>query len=140
MNNKILSVIKYMLSILFIYAGVYKISNVSLFKSQLYQSPLLPDLLIPYIAIGLPLFEICLGVVLIFAYKLDYIALMISFCLMVFFSLYLIILFTLYTKPPCSCGGILSEMSYPVHITFNIIFTLLSLFALYLYNLSRRQS
>jgi len=99
----------------------------------MYQSPLLPSLMVPYLAFGVPLFEIILGLFMILSAKLEHVLLWISFSLMLFFSAYLIMLFTLYAKPPCACGGILSGMDYPVHIAFNIFFTLLSGLSLYLY-------
>ncbi|HLK26941.1 MAG TPA: MauE/DoxX family redox-associated membrane protein [Puia sp.] len=139
MTSRAIQITKYLLAILFIYAGVYKISSVSLFASQMYQSPLLPSFFVPVIAIGLPIFEIVLGTLLIFFSKLEYTLLLISFSLMFFFSLYLIMLFTLYSKPPCSCGGILSQMSYPVHIGFNIFFTILSAMALYLHKGAKKR-
>lgn len=133
MQTKLLLLIKFLLAILFIYAGIYKISSVNDFASQMYQSPLLPASIVPYLAIILPLFEIALGSLLIFSQKIEFLLLCISGSLMLFFSLYLIMLYTLYSKPPCSCGGILSGMTYPVHITFNIIFTLLAGLAAYLF-------
>ncbi|MFB0497348.1 putative membrane protein YphA (DoxX/SURF4 family) [Mucilaginibacter sp. OAE612] len=133
MKTKYITVVKYLLSILFIYAGTYKITDVSLFASQMYQSPLLPSFIVPYLAFGAPLFEIVLGLLMILSAKLEHVLLWVSFSLMLFFSTYLIMLFTLYSKPPCACGGILSGMDYPVHIAFNISFTLLAGFALYLY-------
>jgi uncharacterized membrane protein YphA (DoxX/SURF4 family) len=131
-NNKILIVIKYLIAILFIYAGVYKIMDVEIFKSQMGESPLLPETLIPYIAIILPISEIVLGLCLIFNIQVLF-SLWTSSLLMVFFSCYLIILFTMYEKPPCACGGILSKMDYPEHIVFNIIYTLICIVAVYLY-------
>lgn len=140
MKTKIILIIKYLLSILFIYAGVYKISDLSEFKSQMYQSPLLPSTLIPLIAVSLPLFEIALGTFLLFFSKLESLLLWISFSLMLFFSLYLIMLYTLYSKPPCACGGILGGMDYPAHIAFNITFTLLAALALCIVKLQKNES
>jgi len=133
MKRKFILVTKYLLALLFAYAGIYKIVDVSLFRSQLYQSPLLPAYLIPAIAIVLPLSELTLAALLLFVKKLEYSLLWISFGIMLFFSVYLIMLFTLYDKPPCSCGGILAGMTYPVHITFNLTFTILSIIAVYLH-------
>jgi uncharacterized membrane protein YphA (DoxX/SURF4 family) len=134
MKSRVIIIIKYLLAIVFIYAGVYKIADVKLFMSQMYQSPLLPAFLVPYLAITVPLFEIVVGMFLIFANRWTSYLLSISFSLMLFFSMYLIMLYTLYVKPPCACGGILSGMTYPQHITFNLIFTLLASLALFLHD------
>lgn len=133
MKTKFIVVTKYLLAILFIYAGTYKISDVSLFASQMYQSPLLPSSLVFYFSFGIPLFEIILGLLLLLYSRFDYALLWTSFSLMLFFSIYLIMLFTLYSKPPCACGGILSGMDYPMHIAFNILFTIISGISLYFY-------
>lgn len=130
MKSKISTVLKYSLAVLFLYAGSYKISNVSLFRSQMFESPLLPEKLVPFIAVALPCFELCLGLFLLFADNFLNILYRISFSLMLSFTVYLIMLYTMYSKPPCACGGILSGMSYPVHIAFNILFTIAALISI----------
>ncbi|WP_293304876.1 MauE/DoxX family redox-associated membrane protein [Pedobacter sp. UBA5917] len=133
MKDNVLAIIKYLLAILFIYAGVYKLFDVKNFASQMYQSPLLPSIFIPYISVILPALEIILGGLLVFSRRYVSCILWISLSLMIFFSTYLIMLYTLYEKPPCACGGILSMMTYPQHISFNIFFTLISAIGIYLY-------
>lgn len=132
MKTKVITVIKYLLAALFIYAGIYKIADVKLFISQMYQSPLLPHFLIPVIALVIPVFEMVLAFFLLFARRHTSCFLGISFNLMLFFSGYLIMLYTLYDKPPCACGGILSETTYPQHIAINLLFTSLAGLALFL--------
>jgi len=39
---------------------------------------------------------------------------------------------------PCSCGGVLQEMSWQQHLVFNIVFTLLALLAAILERKRRR--
>ncbi|MBE7178899.1 MAG: hypothetical protein INR69_21030, partial [Mucilaginibacter polytrichastri] len=47
------------------------------------------------------------------------------------FSVYIALgLFQLYPRLPCSCGGILSAMSWPQHLLFNLVFLALNLCAL----------
>ncbi|MFN3848466.1 MAG: MauE/DoxX family redox-associated membrane protein [Spirosomataceae bacterium] len=127
-----LSLLKYLIALLYLYAGVYKVSDVTLFKSQLIESPLLPEKLISFIAVALPIFEIGLGLSLIFLKKAKT-ALWLSLSLMLFFTLYLSALYFLYEKPPCACGGILSNMDYPEHIVFNILYTIICILAIYFY-------
>jgi len=33
---------------------------------------------------------------------------------------------------PCSCGGVLQQMTWNQHLIFNVVFTLLALFAIWL--------
>lgn len=133
MKSKIILIIKFLLASLFIYAGVYKIVDISLFKSQLYQSPLIPAFLVPYIGVLFPLLEILLSIFLIFYKRVEYTLLWLSFSIMLFFTFYLLMLYNLYDKPPCSCGGILNDMTYSTHIIFNIIFSLLALISITIY-------
>lgn len=127
-KNKFLLVIRYLISVMLIYAGVYKLLDVNLFISQMNQSPLIPSTLTPFIAFFLPISEIFLGGFLIFKVNKDILG--VIFSLMLFFTIYLVALFTLYSNPPCACGGILSKMDYPEHIAFNVLFTILALILL----------
>ena len=55
-------------------------------------------------------------------------------------SLILMILFTLYvgyvlvftTSRPCTCGGIIRQLSWPEHLVFNISFLLLAIIGIHL--------
>jgi hypothetical protein len=120
------------LACLFIYAGIYKLVSVHVFEEQMAQSPLVPPEWISSIAMLVPGSEIALGFLLVFFSRLNMVTLSIAYSLMVFFSLYLAALFTLFSRPPCACGGILSTMPYPVHITFNLFFTILAAIGLLL--------
>ena len=140
MKYKIIFIIKVLLAILLIYAGTYKVAQFDTFKTQMHESPLLPAFFVPYIAVIVPIFEIALGISLLLFSKLERDLLLISSSLMLFFSLYLIILYTSYDKPPCSCGGILGNMSYEIHIPFNIVFTILPLIAVFLLNKNKTET
>src|SRR5690349_5222490 len=121
-------IIRFLLIALFIYAGSSKLFEVGIFKAQMMKSPLLPHGLIPFLAYAVPLFEI--GLSLFLASKRLYrLGLLLSFFLMLLFSLYLIALNVFFSDPdiPCSCGGILGHLTYEVHIIFNLCFTMLSL-------------
>ncbi|GAA4790871.1 hypothetical protein GCM10023231_18460 [Olivibacter ginsenosidimutans] len=58
-----------------------------------------------------------------------------SFGLMAVFSLYIAIVMTkVFGRVPCSCGGILEDIPYPVHLAFNLVFVALAVWGLYLQN------
>jgi hypothetical protein len=48
---------------------------------------------------------------------------------MLAFTGYVIAVVSFSKELPCSCGGVLQEMSWGQHIVFNIVFTLLALVA-----------
>src|SRR5690606_22916155 len=43
-------------------------------------------------------------------------------------------------RVPCSCGGIISELSYGEHLVFNVVFLLLALASLWLTHRSERKT
>jgi hypothetical protein len=45
------------------------------------------------------------------------------FCLMVMFTTYIIIILRFSQFIPCSCGGILQNMSWAEHLVFNVVAT-----------------
>jgi len=120
-----------LLALLFAYAAISKLLDYETFKFQLGKSPYVNGLA-GFIAWALPCIEI--AVVLLLLFKKSRLAgLYASFFLMLFFTgyIYAILKFSYYI--PCSCGGILSSMSWKEHLIFNIAFTLLALTAILLY-------
>jgi uncharacterized membrane protein YphA (DoxX/SURF4 family) len=118
-------IFRYLLAALFIYAGINKAIDFTIFANQMAESPLIPKILIPYITYGLPTIEIILSLLLLFGVY-DEITFPISFIIMLFFSGYLLLLYNGYTHIPCACGGILGTLGYPAHIVFNLSFTLIA--------------
>jgi hypothetical protein len=125
MKKYIITVIVILISMLFTYAAIFKAMDYPLFLSDMSKSPLLVkydmNLLAP-VVIGTEL----LIVVLLNFPATRKAGFFLSFFVMWIFSLYLSTLYFFFTNIPCSCGGILGKMPYPVHIVFNICFTVLS--------------
>lgn len=125
MKKHIITVIVFLISMLFIYAAIFKAMDYSLFISDMSKSPLLVkydmNLLAP-VVIGT---EFLIVALLNFPVTRKT-GFFLSFFVMAIFSLYLSTLYFFFTNIPCSCGGILGKMPYPVHIVFNICFTVLS--------------
>jgi len=55
-----------------------------------------------------------------------------SFILMTTFTCYIIFMLSYDQHLPCSCGGVIKQMSWKAHLYFNIVFTIISLSALLL--------
>lgn len=115
---------------LFLYSGWSKVIGLRSFRLNLARSPLLEVEVIWLLTYLLPAVELIAAMLLLFE-RTKSLGFLLCFFLMVFFSLYLISLATIFTNVPCSCGGILGGMSYPVHIAFNIFFTLVALVGIY---------
>jgi uncharacterized membrane protein YphA (DoxX/SURF4 family) len=114
--------------ILFLYTGIAKLMEFDVFKAQLEESPVLEPVA-PLVAWGLPIVEFIVSILLFFPrWRLQ--GLYAAFVLMVLFTGYVIALLTTSTELPCSCGGIIEELSWQGHLIFNSSLILLSFAAI----------
>jgi hypothetical protein len=137
MRNTMLVIITFLLTILFFYAATVKALDYNRFIDSMGQSPLLVPFSKPVLA------PVILGVEYLAALLINIPAtrkagMYVSFLVMLTFSLYLGVLYFFFDNIPCSCGGILGNMSYPVHIGFNVFFTLLSFYGVVLSSKNRK--
>ena len=111
--------------LLWVYAGLSKLLDYETFKIQLGKSPLLtafPGI----VAIGIPLAELLFAGLLL-SKQFRMLGLYFSLFLMVMFTAYLIAILNFSYYIPCSCGGILSGLSWDTHIVFNIAYIVLAI-------------
>ncbi|MDV3846066.1 hypothetical protein CMT92_00150 [Elizabethkingia anophelis] len=116
----------YLIIFLFLYASINKISDIGKFQYELGKSPLVPfgyNKLISYITI---LLEISICILLSYK-RFRKTGLLLSFSLLLFFTVYIFYLLNYSYFIPCSCGGILNDLSWEWHIVFNASFTGLAL-------------
>jgi len=124
LKRTIPSIIALLFVVLFLYTGISKLMEYSVFKEQIAASPILAPVA-PFIAWALPLAEFAVAIALFIpAWRLW--GLYASFVLMLLFTGYIAALLSFSEELPCSCGGILQEMSWQQHLVFNIVFTLLA--------------
>jgi putative oxidoreductase len=116
---------------LFVYTALNKFLAVEDLKFVLKDYPLIGSLS-EVIAWGLPIIELFVSVLLLYP-KSKLIGLFCSLLLMTGFTLYLGYMLTFTTDKPCTCGGMLQQLSWPQHIIFNISFIILSVIAIRLY-------
>lgn len=114
----------YLFVFLFVYAAISKFIDYERFTIQMGQSPLLTSFA-GYLGWIVPVSEIIIAVFLLFR-KTRLIGLYASFFIMVLFTGYIFIILNLSDFVPCSCGGILENMSWHQHLVFNLIFILLA--------------
>jgi hypothetical protein len=117
-----------LLMVLFIYAGGVKLADLNTFTAELRQSPLMPLVVAPVVAVAVPAVELCLAAML-FVNKYKALGFLLSYLLMVFFTFYLLVLTSFFdsSQIPCACGGILGKTTYGVHIVINVLFTVIAL-------------
>lgn len=120
--------IAYVFAILFIYAATSKLLDFETFTVQLAQSPLL-SAYAGVIAWMVPGIEILIAGLLVFS-RLRNVALYAAFTLMVMFTAYIYIILNFSDFVPCSCGGVLEELSWTQHLIFNVVFIVLGAVAI----------
>jgi uncharacterized membrane protein YphA (DoxX/SURF4 family) len=124
-------VISALFVLLFIYAALSKLKDFEKFEVQLAKSPLL-NVFVEVIAWTIPFVELTIAVMLMLM-RLQYTALYAAFTLMVIFSAYIVAILKFSSYIPCSCGGILQNMSWSEHLYFNIGFIILGIIGVLIY-------
>jgi hypothetical protein len=124
-RSTIVEIIALLFVILFLYTGISKLMEYTVFKEQIATSPLLAPIS-SWIAKVLPAIEIIVSVIL-FIPRTRLKGLYTSFVLMILFTGYIIAILTLNEHIPCSCGGVIEQLSWKGHIVFNSAFIILSL-------------
>jgi uncharacterized membrane protein YphA (DoxX/SURF4 family) len=131
-QNIIVESISYLFILLFLYTGLSKIIDYSVFKEQIAVTPIFTKTA-PIIAWLLPLTEIIVSV-LLFLPKRRRIGLYFSAFLMLMFTAYIVYIIYVDEKLPCSCGGIIESLSWKQHLVFNGFMVILAVVAILLSN------
>lgn len=112
------------LAFLFAYAAVSKMLDYNTFRVQLSQSPFITSFAND-IAWALPVVELIVAVSFAFSHLRLY-AFYVALFLLSLFTAYLVAMLNFSYYIPCSCGGLISSLSWGQHIVFNIFFIILS--------------
>jgi uncharacterized membrane protein YphA (DoxX/SURF4 family) len=131
LRKAVLETICLLFILLFVYTAFSKFIDYENFRAVIGQSPLITRFA-PVLAIVVPLAEIVIALLLVIP-RYRRAGLYASFAIMTLFTVYIVVLMTLAEKIPCSCGGVISMMSWTQHLYFNILFTLLALWGMWLY-------
>jgi|APTNR8051073442_1049403.scaffolds.fasta_scaffold00523_14 putative oxidoreductase len=114
-----------LLVILLAYTALSKILEADTFRKQMLNQPL-PETLKQNLVWLVPVSEIITSIFLIIK-PIRLYGFVLAFLLMLAFTLYVsMILGNAFAYIPCSCGGVLSAMSWQTHLIFNIFFTLIA--------------
>lgn len=136
LNNRSASVlIEILISLcilLFVYAAVSKLLDYTSFKIQIGQSPVL-SAYAGWLAWVVPAFELIIAIFLVVP-KLRFIGLLGFYIIMVSFTTYILIILNYSDFIPCSCGGILENLSWTQHLVLNGLFCLTALYILQVLN------
>ena len=129
-SRKVLLLIRAFFIFLFTYTAVSKFIYLMEFEAQLVRFPLLA----PYnhfISITIPAFELTIACLWLFR-ATTYLAIYSSLVLLSLYTVYILYVLEFSNSIPCSCGGIISSLSWNGHLLMNIYFILLFTLGLYL--------
>ncbi|MGE7774699.1 MauE/DoxX family redox-associated membrane protein [Chitinophaga sp. NPDC101104] len=123
--NVVLEILITLLVILWFYTSISKLYEYNKFRTQLGQSPFIESIA-GFVSYSLPISELLLGILLVFQ-RTRKIGLYGSFFLMLLFTGYIYIMLYYAYDLPCSCGGVLAKMNWDTHLYFNLIYTVIAL-------------
>ena len=126
----IAEIIAYLFVILFLYTGISKLMDFTIFREQIAVSPLLKPFA-HFIAWVLPLAEFMVAA-LLFVPRWRLVGLYAASGLMVLFTGYIIAILAFDDHLPCSCGGVIELLSWKGHLVFNSVIILLGISAILL--------
>lgn len=131
MNKKlIINITRYIFIFLFVYTATSKWIGYRTFVSNIEHSESIAQFAVP-LAILIPAAEFIIAALLLFPRTIR-LGLWASFVLMGIFTVYVALILGFAPSLPCSCGGIISELSWPQHLVLNIVLTALAAWAVYL--------
>ncbi len=134
----IIEIIAILFVVLFLYTAISKISDYTIFKENLQTSEIIGPLafliapLLLFIEALIPIF------LLVPRWRLK--GLYFSTVIMSLFTTYLILNNLSTESFPCSCGGIIGNLSVPQHIAVNCTYILLGIIAIRMENQVRKSS
>lgn len=123
---------RYAFIILFLYAALFKLIDYQSFYDSLLNSPVISgEIQAQLISVLLPILELTTAGLLTskFYKKIGF---YIAFALILLFTIYIAGILLFSEDIPCSCGGVINNLSWGEHLIFNGCFVVLGAWALYL--------
>jgi hypothetical protein len=127
-----------LLILLWVYAAISKLRVYSQFSTELLGHDLLKNYA-PIIAWLVPAVEIIIAILLIIP-RTKKIGFLSSLGLLLVFTFYIIYMFIFYPHKPCSCGGVISTLTWQQHIAFNIFLSIIALLGFWSDRKNRREN
>lgn len=139
MSRKILiEIISSLLILLFLYASVSKWLDFKGFTGDMNNQPF-PNWMTPGLVWTIPVLEVLIALSLMFE-RTRTKGLYASLLLMTAFTIYTItVLMHFFGYVPCSCGGVITKLSWEQHLFFNLFFVFISFIAIR-FNRDRKQT
>jgi hypothetical protein len=133
-KSTLIEIIAILYMSMFLYTAFSKWSDYTMTREQMALMPSLEP--IAHIVVWLlPATEILITL-LIFFHQTRKKGLYAATILMILFTIYIVYMMLFYPHLPCSCGGFLTELSWPGHLVFNGAFIGLGILAIRMHNKS----
>jgi len=121
---------------MYVYAAVAKLITHQVFVAQLNHQPVGQNYS-DFLSWGLPVAEILIAVLIAFTKR---IGIYFATGLMTIFTTYIVLVqLKFFDSIPCSCGGIISQLTWTQHLFFNLTFLLIGTIAIYLQRTEKRR-
>lgn len=130
--SRITEIIAAVFILLFVYTATSKLFSHQTFIITLNKSPLI-SFASGFLSWAIPVIEILIAV-LLFVPRFRGIGLIASFSLMTIFTIYIAYMLVTSSHLPCSCGGVISKLSWPQHLWLNAFLTILAATTLFINN------
>lgn len=126
MRNLVAIILSTLLIILWVYTAISKLSDMTVFESQLNRQPGFVSAFAPLLIWLLPIVELLAAGLLMFNNTRKR-GLLLSFFLMLAFTGYVALAVIGYWEDiPCSCGGVLNRLGWKDHLWFNLFFLMIA--------------
>jgi hypothetical protein len=122
-----IKLISSLLIFLFVYTALSKLAGHNAFIASLKNSPLLNPFA-QFLSWSIPVLELFIAALLVIP-KTNRTALQLSSVLLLLFTIYIGYMLRYIPNLPCSCGGVISALTWSQHLAFNIVFLILSVIA-----------
>ncbi|MBZ9650870.1 MauE/DoxX family redox-associated membrane protein [Psychroflexus montanilacus] len=131
--------IRFAFIVLMFYAAIHKLMDFTQFYNDLLNSPVFGNKhLARFVSAFVPIIELGIAGLLISA-KYKEFAMYLASGLMLIFSIYIIWIMEFSADVPCSCGGIINNLTWQEHLLFNTGFLLLGILGIYIQTKKHRK-
>lgn len=128
-KEDIIKIVAITIACLFAYAALSKMADYEKSLGEM-RNQVFPNSIAAILTWLVPTVELILAVLLVVQVTRKK-AVLASLILLSLFTVYIAVVMTgVFGRVPCSCGGILKNMSYGTHLIFNLFFVLLALLGL----------
>jgi hypothetical protein len=136
-RKTIVEILASLLILLFVYAALSKLFDFENFRVQLGKSPFITGFS-GVVSWALPIVELAIALLLTFS-RSRLLGMFAALFLMTLFSAYIFTMLHYSYYIPCSCGGVLSKLTWGQHLVFNIFFVAVSIAGIFIIGLSKKE-